>query len=311
MTSYPGRSRWAGPIWLTLTLIALVVALAACQGQGRTPTGTSPAGTPTDIPPSPTPLPAAVRVNGEIVPLAYFEAEVARYEAAKQSLGIELATLGDYKSDLLEALIDEALLVDGARSNGVEIPAQQIQRRVDGLVAEIGGNEAMGEWLAANGYSILEFEWSLERSMLAAEMIALITNPISDSAEHVHAYHILVDDPELAAQLRAELSEGADFGELAAEHSLDLSTRLGGGDLGWISRGTLTVPEVEQAALELGEGELSEVVESPLGYHLIRVTARSLRPLTPEARDNIHRQAVENWIRARRETAEIERLIEP
>lgn len=291
--------------------MCLALLLSACQAPTASVTPTPAPPTPTAVPASPTPVPAAARVNGEIVPLAFYESEVARYEAANQSLGIELATLGDYRAEVLEALIDQALLVQGARAQGRQVEPQAVQARLDALVAEIGGNEAMGQWLAANGYTILELEWALHQAMLADEMIDLITGPISDSAEHVHARHILVDDQELAEQLRAELMDGADFGELAAEYSLDLSTRIGGGDLGWISRGTLTLPELERAALELGEGELSPVVESRLGFHVIEALARELRPLSSEARANIHRQAIQDWLLARRETVEIERLIEP
>lgn len=299
------------PFLLFLRVVGMVGLLTACQSNLTASTPTPAPPTQTAVPPSPTPIPAAAEVNGEIVPLAFFESEVARYEAATQSLGIELATLGDYRAEILEALIDQALLVQGARANGREIDPQAVQARIDALVAEIGGNEAMGQWLAANGYTILELEWSLRQTMLASEMIELITGPISDSAEHVHARHILVDNQELAEQLRANLIEGADFGELAAEYSLDLSTRIGGGDLGWISRGMLTLPELERAALELNEGEFGPVVESSLGFHVVEVIGRELRPLSSEARSNIHRQAVEDWLRSRRETADIERLIEP
>lgn len=291
--------------------MCLALLLSACQAPAASVTATPAPPTPTAVPASPTPVPAAARVNGEIVPLAFYESEVARYEAANQSLGIELATLGDYRAEVLEALIDQALLAQGARAQGRQVEPQAVQARMEALVAEIGGNEAMGQWLAENGYTILELEWALHQAMLADEMIDLITGPISDSAEHVHARHILVDDQELAEQLRAELMDGVDFGELAAEYSLDLSTRIGGGDLGWISRGTLTLPEVERAALELGEGELSPVLESRLGFHVIEALARELRPLSNEARANIHRQAIQDWLLARRETVEIERLIEP
>lgn len=291
--------------------VGLALILTSCQSSvvPGSPTPAPPTDTP--IPPSPTAVPAAALVNGEIVPLAFFESEVARYEAANRSLGIELATLGDYRSAILDALIDQALLAQGAEANGREMAPEALQERLDGLVSEIGGNEAMGQWLAANGYTIPELEWSLQQGVLASDMIDLITEPIPDSAEQVHARHILVDSRELAEQLREELIDGADFGEIAAEYSLDLSTRIGGGDLGWISKGTLTVPEVEAAALELQEGQIGPVVESALGFHVIEVVGRALRPLSTEAQSNIHRRAVQDWLRSRRETVEIERLVEP
>jgi peptidyl-prolyl cis-trans isomerase D len=91
------------------------------------------------------------------------------------------------------------------------------------------------------------------------------------------ARHILIamdGDPEAAKakaeSLRAELSAGADFEALAAEHSADTGSREQGGDLGWIQRGQM-VEAFEKALFALDAGTVSEPVETEFGYHLIRV----------------------------------------
>ena len=70
--------------------------------------------------------------------------------------------------------------------------------------------------------------------------------------------------------IRKEIVEGADFSVKAIQYSEDPGSYLDGGSLNWVERGEL-VPEFEAIAYKLKEGELSDVVETPFGYHLIIV----------------------------------------
>lgn len=74
----------------------------------------------------------------------------------------------------------------------------------------------------------------------------------------------------LAERLKAELDAGGDFRALAHEHS-DCPSSARGGDLGKFGKGQM-VPEFEQAAFALAFTEISDVVESPFGFHLIQRT---------------------------------------
>ncbi len=79
---------------------------------------------------------------------------------------------------------------------------------------------------------------------------------------------------ELANRLRAETLAGADFAELATQHSVDPGSGPQGGDLGWFSQGDMT-PTFEAAAFELQQpGQISEPVLSPYGYHIIKLEER-------------------------------------
>ena len=98
----------------------------------------------------------------------------------------------------------------------------------------------------------------------------------------VRASHILlrVDDEdteeevvERAANLATQARGGADFAELAREHSDDEGTVENGGDLGLFGRGRM-VPEFEAAAFEMNEGDISDPVKSAFGYHVIQVTEK-------------------------------------
>lgn len=73
--------------------------------------------------------------------------------------------------------------------------------------------------------------------------------------------------------LRAQIRNGADFKQLAVVHSDDPGSAYKGGDLGFVSRGQM-VPEFEAAAFRLKKGELSQIVESEYGFHLIELLER-------------------------------------
>lgn len=75
---------------------------------------------------------------------------------------------------------------------------------------------------------------------------------------------------EKAQQIRKELLLGADFAEMARQHSDDPGSRELGGELGYMSQGVL-VPEYEEAALVLSEGEFTEPIKTKFGYHIIQL----------------------------------------
>ena len=115
--------------------------------------------------------------------------------------------------------------------------------------------------------------------------------------EQVQARHILIkgDAPDARAQadkLLADLKGGADFAQLAKEHSADKSNADKGGDLGFFSKGRM-VPEFEEAAFALQKkGDLSDVVQTQFGYHLIQLEGRrpeSIRPFE-EVREDLMKE---------------------
>lgn len=125
-----------------------------------------------------------------------------------------------------------------------------------------------------------EFEIQTIQRLLAGtiehseeELIAFFEEHRSeyDIAEQVRASHILVETEELARQLLDEIAGGADFAPLAQEHSTDTGSGSRGGDLGWFERGRMVAP-FDEAAFSLPVGELSNIVQTQYGYHIIWVT---------------------------------------
>lgn len=297
--------------WLIVLTITML-AVTGCGGfNGQTPTSSSPAVSATPAPPTDTPEPLAANVSGEPIRLVDFEEEVARFEDAQLAAGIDLATLGNYREQILQALIDRQLLAQGARRSGVTISEGVLNARIENLAAELGGNELMGAWLAENGYSLESFKAALEVEMLAAEMVKQIVEAVPNSVEQIRARHVLVATREEAEQILSQLAQGSDFDALARQRSLDTSTRPAGGDLGWFTRGYLLVGEVEQAAFELEPGETSEIIQSKLGYHIVQTLAREERTPTPEIQQRLQDQAVEEWLDAQRDSAVIEIYVTP
>ena len=123
----------------------------------------------------------------------------------------------------------------------------------------------------------------------------------------VRARHILLrvegDDDEAtaerAAEIAAEARGGADFAELAREHSQDEANAENGGDLGLFGRGRM-VPEFENAAFALAAGEISDPVRSPFGFHVIQVTEKQEEVTQPFAEV---RGAIENTLKRERSSA--------
>jgi hypothetical protein len=87
----------------------------------------------------------------------------------------------------------------------------------------------------------------------------------------IEVSHILLKTEDDAKSILTRIRQGADFTEMAKQYSIDTASASKGGNLGEFSRGDL-VPEFDQAAFRLRVGETSDVVKTPLGYHLIKRT---------------------------------------
>jgi foldase protein PrsA len=113
------------------------------------------------------------------------------------------------------------------------------------------------------------------------------------SVETVAVYHILVKTQAEADALRKQLESGKDFAELAKANSEDAGSKEKGGDLGTISRGQ-TETEFEEEAFRLKEGEISPVVKTQYGYHILKggPHGSSVKPLA-EVKEQIRQAMVQ------------------
>ena len=88
--------------------------------------------------------------------------------------------------------------------------------------------------------------------------------------ERYKASHILLSTEEEANNILVELNAGGDFAQLAKKYSKDL-TKDRGGDLGYFQKGQM-IPEFEKVCFELSPGEISGIVKTRFGYHIIKLT---------------------------------------
>ena len=288
-------------ILLAVALIA-IWGLSGCNGTGVKATET-PAPTETALPPTPTPIPAALKVNGEIVLESLYDAWRASYDIAQES-GSILASDEEAQQAVLDELITQTLLAQGAADNGYTVSKDDLDARLASLAESAGGEAKLTAWQEANGFNKENFRAALRLAMAAAWQRDQIAASVPQEAEQVKARQLLVLDEDTANLYLSQLEAGAEFATLA-----NIVDPALGGDLNWFPRGYLTQVSVEEAAFALEPGQISEIIESDLGYHIVQVLDRGMRPLNPEARSMLQHQAVENWLTERREQSEIEILL--
>ncbi len=308
MKKIPGR-----PQGLPL-LIVLAFALAACGGTATpfTPVGGGETSAPSVVPspspePSPTPVPLAAAVNDQPILLADYESEVARFEAEAAALGRDLAQEGDYRVKVLDALIGKALVLQAAQAAGLVVSEAEVQAAYDKVVNTHGGQAGFDPWLSANLYTPDQFRAELRDGMLVNAVQSQIAASLPAEAEQVHARQILVATREAADKILADLAVGADFATIAVSQSLDKS-RINGGDLGWFPLAGFVQPEVAQAAFALQPGQISQPVQSSLGFHIAQTLERDVRPLSAATLALARKQAVEAWRADLWQKAKIERF---
>ncbi|NJN53460.1 MAG: hypothetical protein HC804_01140 [Anaerolineae bacterium] len=276
------------------------------NGAANTPTVMP---TETAVPPTPTPtVPLAAQVNGQSITLAAYEKELARYEQAATQLGAPPE--GGYQQVVLNALIEQALIEQAAAAQGIIVSQEMVAQEIESLRSE-GEFEA---WLAANLYTEEEFQEAVRQSLVAEQMIAAATANVPQTAEQVHTRYIHVADAAQANEILLRAQNGDDFAFLADQFSLEPGN---GGDMGWFTRGALTIPELEEPAFALqNPGDLTAVLtvtgsDGVPTYYILQLVERdATRPLTSELRAQLLQSALAEWLATLWENAIIERLVD-
>jgi parvulin-like peptidyl-prolyl isomerase len=249
--------------------------------------------------------------------MAAYERELERYRASLMAQGIDPNSedgqneLDQARGWILDIMIEQALTAQEAEQAGVKVTDAEVEQYMQMMAAESGGEEALRAKLEEWGETYEDARREVRTQLIGMAMTERIVANVTESAEQVHARHILVDTAEEANRLRAELEAGADFAALAKAHSLDQSTRDNGGDLGYFPRGILVSGEVEDAAFSLQPGQFSDVITSALGYHVVQVVERDPnRSVSPENLQLLRERAVQQWVESLWAQANVQRFVE-
>jgi peptidyl-prolyl cis-trans isomerase C len=288
---------------------------SACNSTSPVPTGTgivveitptslsTPDPTSTPVPPTATPVPLAVVVNGEGIRLDEFQAEVAQFQASSTITGTNLAT--DTNTVVLNELVDQTLLAQGAAETGFTVDDSLLHTRIVALESQLGGVQALKDWQSAHGYTEDIFTSALKRSIGAAWMRDHIASSVPQTADEVHVLQILLPTKAQADEVYASLQSGRDFQQVASTY--DPMTK---GDLGWFPRGYLNDPTIEDTAFSLEPGQYSQVIQTAVGYHILYLLEKDPQhPLQSDARRVLQVKSIQDWLSERRKQSDIQILL--
>ena len=288
---------------LALILIAVAVVAACKKAPAEAPkaAGGAPGTTAAAVKPVPAQLPEIIaRVNGAAIDRGEFERTVKTVEG--QAGG---PVPPDRRDAIYRQLLDQLVALKLLSQESVALKIAVPDADVDAKVAQIRGGfpdePAFVAALAQRQMTLDKLKAEIRQQLQAMKLVETQIGPtvtvtdadVSDfyaknpdkfrEPEAVHVAHILIRTPENAdaaakakakaeaVSVLAQIKKGGDFAALAKLHSQDPGSAANGGDLGFVPKGQ-TVPAFEQAAFALTKsGQLSGVVESQFGFHIIKM----------------------------------------
>jgi peptidyl-prolyl cis-trans isomerase C len=348
-TSLACRKAPAPPAAATTTTTSTTAAAAttAAPDAGAKPPAAQP------VEPVAKPMPAKLpdvlaKVNGEPIERWELENGLKRVEMRAQS------TVPPEKRDevlrgVLDQLVAYHVLVQESRARKIAVTDAEVDGQMSKVRQSFPTEDAFQKGIAAQGLTVdhlrRQTRMSLEiEKIIESEVNSKVTVADADvdtfykqnierfkEGESVHAAHILIAVPQTAdaAQkqagkakaeevLKQARAAGADFAKLAKESSQDPGSAPNGGDLGFFPKGQMT-PAFEEAAFKLKPGAISDVVETPFGYHIIKVFERRpartvpLAEIGPRVKDfltqNERQSKLEKFIEQAKTKTKIEILV--
>jgi peptidyl-prolyl cis-trans isomerase C len=301
-----------------LPLFTVCCILAACSkastAASTTAAGAPGAGATAAQAPVAKPVPAELpeilaRVNGETISKVDFEKALRAVEA--QNGGAVPPEQRDrvYRG-VLEQLVSFRLLIQESKARNLTVPDAEIDARMAQIRGQFPSEEAFTQTLALQKMTAEQLRADARSELTVTKMLqAEVESKVSvtpaqvqdfyaknpdrfKQGERVRASHILLRLPEKAdeaakttvktkaADVLKQVRAGKDFAELAKQYSEDPGSAPNGGDLNYFQKGQMVAP-FDQAAFTLKVGDVSELVETTFGFHIIKVTDKQPERVVP------------------------------
>jgi peptidyl-prolyl cis-trans isomerase C len=297
-----------------ILLFIMVAAIAGCGGDGKKEDGESMDAQMTDK------ADFVAKVNGVTIGDREVSQELAMLK--QQMAGrVSAQQLGSMEPMLMQQavanLVNRALLTQAADKENISVTEEQVDAKFEEIKANFPDEEAFVAQLSRSNMTPEEFRSEVKRGIKLEELVEMKTAgsaaPTEEEArefydsnterfstpERIRASHVLLkveetDSEIVREQKKAKIEEihgklvaGGDMTALAMENS-DCPSKNKGGDLGFFGRGQMVKP-FEDAAYALDIGEISPVVETKFGYHVIEVTEKEESSVTSfeDAKDSI------------------------
>jgi parvulin-like peptidyl-prolyl isomerase len=231
-----------------------------------------------------------------------------------------LRKLNDARRRLLNQLIEDRLVYQEAKKQGTEIDEKEVDGQMAQLQKKFSNPEVLEEALHRQGLTLTSVRERLRRQAMIRQLQDVeIRSKVVVSPMEIERYYqnhpdefsqsemlkvrtlTLKKNPEAQEkglkdekawrhieELREKILAGENFGEFAKQFSQDSNAQKNGLG-GWIRRGEM-IPEIDDVIFQMKMGEISEIIETPLGYHLFLVEERkeSYKRTLEESREEIH-----------------------
>lgn len=247
-----------------------------------------------------------------------FQNVISRYDSKTLS-NMKESEINSLKNNILQQMINSELLFQKAKKDKIKIFKDDINSEIDKIKEKFSSPEEFNNVLKANKITINQLKDDIKRQLMINKVLDNAKDKINITddelleyynknkemffePEKVHAQHILVNTKEEAEEILLQLKEGViDFSELAKEKSVGPSAK-NGGDLGFFARGQMVkeLKEFEDAAFSLKPSEISNILKTTFGYHIIKCIEKK------EAHQNTFKEAEEKISNILRYQKEVE-----
>jgi foldase protein PrsA len=282
----------------------------------------------------------AAKVNGDEITVAELNVQIEQLKKQYPQMfeGADgEGRLLDFKQRLLDNLINQKLLEQAAEARKLEVSDDEVAAQIKQLKGDFKDEAQFTSALQSAGMTVDSLERQIKEQLLTQKIVESLSDDAKATPAEITAYydknktqffqkeakrasHILFkpEDKAKAEAVLKQVKSGGDFAALAKQNSVDTATASKGGDLGWPT--TPYVPEFEEALTKLEKGEVSKLVQTPYGWHIIKVTdersgsQQKLEDVTEQIEQILVQQtradAYQKFLDDLRKKAKIEILIE-